>query len=414
MKFSNKYITDLTSKDRNIASRAAKHIIDTKDLSAWKCLVENSENIFSFIKQNISDNFDKAINHDNYKNIFEFLKIYSFDFDECLIDKLIQFSDKNELLQKMTDLIENGSDDEKSYAAKYFTILPNENINKYLFEAYENEDEALKYNVAKALSAAKDTVSYNYYLERLSDEDDWVKLDAAQFLQYYDNKDAFEPLLNALSQSTMPEHLAGYAGMLNNISNYFNSDNENIKKLSLDCYQHIIDSLAEVWPLSNILDFNIFDCVEKLITLINSENDNSRYAILLLKTKSQLETFFNNDEYKFNETKDTLEDMESILEIIDEGGDNFFNKCQNLIKNELFNADSNRVSYAIKVIELLSLKEYINDLKEILSKACSDEIIFELVSALKSFNDFENVDKNSVLAKVSDINIKSVLEQMFI
>jgi len=414
MKFNNKYITDLTAKDRNIGLKAAKHIIDTKDLDAWKCLIDNSDNIFNFIKQNISNSFNQAINQNNYKNVFEFLKIYSFDFDECLLDKLIEFSNKDELLHTMTDLLQNGSTDEKAYAAKYFTIIPDNNITKYLFEAYEDDDESLKYNVAKALSAAKDTVSYNYYLERLSDEDDWIKLDAAQFLQWYDNKDAFTELLNAMNNSTMPEHIAGYAGMLDNISKYFNSCDENIKNAALDCYQYLIDSLAEVWPLSTITDFNLFDCVETLITLIASEKDNSRYAILLLKTKSQLDTFFNNDEYKFNETKDTLEEMESILEIINEGGDNFFNNCKKLIRTELESTNIKRVTFAVETIALFGLKEYVSDLKEMLSNDYSDDVIFEIISALKSLNDFENVDKNSVLSKITDINIKSVVEQMFI
>ena len=71
MKLENKYASDLLSKDKNIAISAAKHIIDTADMEAWQCFVENSDNIFDFIKQNIAKHFSQVIDENNYKNLFE-------------------------------------------------------------------------------------------------------------------------------------------------------------------------------------------------------------------------------------------------------------------------------------------------------------------------------------------------------
>ncbi len=412
MKFNNKYISDLTSKDRNIALNAAKHIIDNKDIDAWNCLCESADNIFDFIKNNIRTHLSQTINEHNCNNLSAFFKTYSFDFDECLIQGLIKYA-KEDLASRMLDLLQNGTDDEKAYSARYFSVVTNENANKYLFENYESEFEPLKYNVVRALANAKDNVSYNYYLDKLKEDDDWDKIDAAQFLQWYDNKDAFEPMLNAISTSTMPEHIASSVAMLDDISKYFNSANENLKKLSLDCYQHLINSLAEVLPLSNILDFDLYNCVETLITLVNSEENKSRYAALLLKTNYQMEIFYNNDEYKFNEDKNTIEAMEGILELFSEGGENFINYCKNLLGTEL-ESDDKRIIFGVELIGLLSLNEYSSKLKEMLSKNYKEDVMFEIVNTLNTLNDFDNVDKNMVLSKINDFNIKSAVEQMFV
>ena len=58
----NKPITKrVTSKDKSVALNAAKHIIDTADMEAWQCFVENSDNIFDFIKQNLRYYFRHSV-----------------------------------------------------------------------------------------------------------------------------------------------------------------------------------------------------------------------------------------------------------------------------------------------------------------------------------------------------------------
>ena len=46
----------------------------------------------------------------------------------------------------MIDLLQNGSEDEKAYAAKYFSFVPNAKVTGFLFDAYSINYEPLKYN----------------------------------------------------------------------------------------------------------------------------------------------------------------------------------------------------------------------------------------------------------------------------
>ncbi len=418
MKLENKYASNLISKDKVIALDAAKHIIETPDLQAWKCFVENSDNIFDFIKQNIAKYFAQVINENNYKNLFELFKIHSFDWDECFIQILLRFSYSNEeLIQKMLELLEKGSEDEKAYAAKFFSFIPNEKANYYLFDAYSVNYEPLKYNAAKALGDAGDLYSYNYFTNKLSAVDDWEKIDAAQFLQWYGNKKAFQSMLNAMNESSMPEHIAGSVAMLDNIARYFNIDDKNLRDLSLDCYQHLIDSLAEIWPLSTVIDFELFDCVETLIALINDNTDKqitSRYCALLLRTKYQFEVFFNNDEYKFNEDKYTLAALENILELLNEGGNDFWQKCVDYLEYELIQDNPSRIVYALEVITNLSEKTFVPKIKEMLQNDYPQDVIYKLVLTLDSFNDFHGINKNVILDKVQDYNLKTLLEKTIV
>ena len=416
MKLENQYASDLISKDKNIAIAAAKHIIETADMQAWKCFIENSDNIFDFIKQNIGKYFADVINENNYQNLYKLFKLHSFDWDECFIQILLRFSYENsELHNKMLDLIQNGSEDEKAYAAKYFSFVPDDKANYYLFEAYSVNYEPLKYNAAKALGDACDMYSYNYYLNKLSAQDDWEKVDAAQFLQWYGNKKAFQPMLLAMSKSTMPEHIAGSVAMLDNISRYFNFQEYQIRDLSLDCYLNLIDSLAEIWPLSTIMDFNIFDCVETLICLINqnvNEPLTSRFCALLLKTKAQFEKFYHNDEYKFNEDKHTIEAMESVLELLNEGNESFWRFCKASLEEELLQNDNARIIYALGVIADLKLKNYISQVKSMLDNNYPENVIYEIILTLNEFDDFREINKDAVLQKVTDPNLSAVISSM--
>ncbi|MCR4880336.1 MAG: hypothetical protein K6A44_00060 [bacterium] len=417
MKLENKYATDLTSKDRNVALAAAKHIIDTSDMDAWRCFVEHSDNIFDFIKQNIGKYFSEVINEDNYKNLYKLFKIHSFDWDECFIQILLRFSYANEELHnKMLDLIEHGSEDEKAYAAKYFSFIPDGKANTFLFDSYKTNYEPLKYNAAKALGDACDMYSYNYFQNGLASEDDWEKIDAAQFLQWYGNKKAYAKMLEAMENSTMPEHIAGYIAMLDNISHHFTTDDEVERNLSLCCYQYIIESLAEIWPLSTIIDFELYDCVETIIHLINDNKDNdlvSRLCVLILKTKYQFE-MFNSDEYKYEEDKHTLEAMDGILELLGEATNDFWRKCTAALENEISQYDEKRVILALTVISDFKLSAYIPKIKEMLNKNYPERIIYEVILTLGNFRDFNGVNKQEALNKISDYNLKISAEKMFV
>ena len=54
MNIKNTLISDLLKKDKTLSQQAAEAIINNKDIDAWKYLIENSDYIMDFIKNNAS------------------------------------------------------------------------------------------------------------------------------------------------------------------------------------------------------------------------------------------------------------------------------------------------------------------------------------------------------------------------
>ena len=65
MKLNNKNASDLLQKDKTKSNNAAKNIINNKDIDAWKCLIDNSEYIFDFIKDAACEKLLNACTKDN-------------------------------------------------------------------------------------------------------------------------------------------------------------------------------------------------------------------------------------------------------------------------------------------------------------------------------------------------------------
>ena len=418
MKLDNKYTSDLTSKDRNLALNAAKHIIDEADIEAWECLVQNSDYIFPFIKQNIAQAFSDVVDDNNYQNLFELFKIHSSDWDECLIQILLRFSySDSDLTARILDILDKGTEDEKAYAARYFSFITDNRASYFLFEAYKSSYEPLKYNAASALGNIGDVYSYEYYLSKLESDDDWEKSDAAQFLNWYGNKKALPKILESMSKSAMSEYLAGEAAILDNISKYFNSDDISLRDLSLECYENIITSLVEIWPLSAILDFKIHDCVHALISNIKNPPDQniiSRYATLVLKTRYLIQMFIENEQYRFNEPKEIIEELEAINSIMRAEGEDFWQLYESQLIPEIQQENEKRKVFAISLIQDLKITEMSETLKYVLRNKASEKVIYQAVLALNEVGDFYGLDKSFVLGQISDNNIKALIESIWL
>ena len=217
-----------------------------------------------------------------------------------------------------------------------------------------------------------------------------------------------------MEKSTMPEHIAGSVAMLDNISHHFISEDATERCLSLNCYQYIIESLAEVWPLSTILDFEIYDCIETIIRLIHEHKDNdlvSRLCALILKTRYQFETF-NSDEYKYEEDKRTIEAMDGILELLNEATDDFWRRCTSALDNELSQHNEKRISLALNVVSDFGLSAYIPKIKTLLNNELSETVLCETVEVLSKFKDLYGIDKSEIINRISDYNLKASIAKM--
>ena len=110
-------VKDLTAKDETKAFAAAQCIINNADTQAFSLLCDKSEFLFDFVKNNVNKRLQKAVNEGNFRNLFAFLKNYCPDFEDTIIGGIARFANED-LTDEMLELLENGSDDEKAYAAK--------------------------------------------------------------------------------------------------------------------------------------------------------------------------------------------------------------------------------------------------------------------------------------------------------
>jgi HEAT repeat protein len=413
MNLPNKKTSELLGKDKNKAEKAAQHIINNADIEAWKCLIDNSDYLFSHIKAKTANLISKSITKDNIENVFLLLQYHSSDWDECIMHALAKFSDDS-LNKRVLELLKSGSQEEKAYAAKYFYFVDYSESANVLFETAKSDYQPLTINSAQALGKLKDQFSYNFFIERLNSEDDWEKIEAAQFLAHYGDKEAVIPMLKAMSQSNMGEHIAGEICSLVNIHDYFENSDYFIQLLSLEAFDNILSGLAEVWTLSAILDFKIYETLENLIKLANSQPECSlsgKYAQLLLKAKSKVILFMENSQYTFDEEKPVISELEEIFHLLLTEGNEFWDKQVSNINKELIVQDQKRKLSAISVICELELENSLPYLVSMLSdKNESDVVICEAVLALSKMKSINNIDDiDSLISRIEDKNIAAII-----
>ena len=230
MKLNNKNASDLLQKDKTKSNNAAKNIINNKDIDAWKCLIDNSEYIFDFIKDAACEKLLNACTKDNVENLFDFMQYYDMGFDDFIAAAFEKFQDE-EINKKFLSLLKEGSESEKCYAAKYFCYVQNQEAKKLLFENSKSTNNALSQNCALALASMQDMVAFEFYKNQLKSDDDWQKIQAVQFLSFYQNKDILPDMLRAMKNSSMKENMAGEIALSTDISECFNSPDNELKEL---------------------------------------------------------------------------------------------------------------------------------------------------------------------------------------
>ena len=91
MNLGTKNLNNLTDKDFKLQNEAAESIINNRDIKSFEILVQKEDYIFDFIKEKIKRNLIRAVNKDNVLNLFCFLKIYSSEFEEFIINSFVNF-----------------------------------------------------------------------------------------------------------------------------------------------------------------------------------------------------------------------------------------------------------------------------------------------------------------------------------
>lgn len=404
-------IKDLTAKDEQKAFAAAQTLINNSDVDAFQLLADKSEFLFDFVKNNVCKRLQRAINDTNYRNLFAFFKIYCPDFEDVIISSIAQFANED-LTDEMCELLENGTDEEKAYAAKYFVYIPDTIAVDTLTEYAFLDNEAIAFNSAKALSAMQIDSAYQKALELLNDTDEFTVLKAVKFLVAYENKDAVQFILEAMEKSSMAENIAGEIPFIESLLVLLNSYDDKSKILL--CIDNILSGLGEILPLNQIFCFELYEVLEHLISY-NTQNKNPQASVVLLRALSKFEMLTENDEYTFDEDKNTKQEVQDIYNLLNKQQEYFWNAQKNLVKNELNiqNVPVYRISSALLVISEYKLVQSVNDIKLLLE--VDDEILLcEIVGTLKQLNALNDVNKSSVIAKVHDENKKALLESLFL
>lgn len=426
-------VDKLTGKNQNDFEFAAAQIVNNSDVQSFEQLVKKSDFLFDFIKKNVNQRLSNAVNQSNYKNLFSFLKIYSPDYEDFIVEALVRFADED-LTDKMLELLEHGLDEEKAYAAKYFSHINDTLAIDFLRKNSYSDFDPLSVNCAKALCAMKDEASYNGALQKLSTDDEFEKLSAIRFLTAYGDKKALPAFFEAMKKSSMPEHIASEIPYLESFVDLLGT---NFKPDTLLAFNHIISGLGEIVSLSQVFDFQMYDVLEKLVntqknynphvilnSIQNREGDkscdpetssgrrgeNSVNALILLNAKFKFEQLTENDEYLFDESKEIKAEVLEITNFLNAQNTEFWAVQEDLFIEEL-SEDSEFVYSALDLVQELGVDEE-DKLTQLLNSS-NQTLILKTLETIKKVSDIYEVDKEEVLSKISDINIKAIIESLY-
>lgn len=388
----NDLIKKLSGKNKNDYEQIAAEMINNADVELFKELVENDGFLFDFVKQNVARRLANACNESNYRNLLKFFDFYSPYYDEFIVAPLAKYADED-LTDEILEIFENGSIAQKTYCAKFFSYIQDPLAIDLLRQNSFTDNESLNANCAATLGIFKDDTAYNNAIEKLHSQDEFEQLSAVKFLVIYGDKKALSELINTMKNSTMAENIAGEIPYLENLFNILDTSYDD----ALLILNHIVNGLGEILGLSSVFDYELYDVFERLIR--NAED--SKAAVVLLNSAEKIETLTENDEYLFDEDKNTKNEIQDIKKLL--AG---INKKQ-LTPMVLEELDENSPF----VFTALDFAQDVLAVRELL-KCSNQTIILKTVEVLKKLNNLDEPTKTVALLKVSDENIKSIIRTL--
>ena len=301
-------IKQLTGKNQNEYEPVAKQIIDNADTELFEELVSKDDFLFDFVKSNVARRLENACNPGNYKNLLKFLNIYSPYYEDFIASTLAQFGD-DEITNVMLEKFKSGTVSEKTYAAGFFSYKEEDRALPLLKEYAFSDESSLSENCARALAKLKNTDSFDDAIKKLSSDDDFEQMTAANFLVAYQDKRALKPLFEAMKKSKMSENIAELIPYLTPLPEMLQTEYNDDAILAF-CY--IINGLVELVPVSQVIDFRFYEFIERLLK--TSPTGASAVALFLAKEKFNMIT--ENEEYLFDEDKNTKIEVNDIKTLL--------------------------------------------------------------------------------------------------
>lgn len=379
----------LTGKNPKDFEPLAYALINTPDVELFAELVGSDDFLFDFVKQNVANRLSKVCNESNYMNLLALLKYYSPFYEDFIVSNLVKFANED-LTDKLLEIFENGTDEEKTYCAKFFAFVQDPLALEFLQKNAYSENSALSSNCASTLALLGDKTSYKQALEKLNSDDEFTILDGVKFLVSYGDKVVVPEVISAMKKSSMAENIAGELLYLTNLFELYKQNQED----GLFVLNSIINGLGEILGLAQIFDFRLYEFLEMLI---NGHKD-SKVAVVLINAVDKFDTLTENDEYLFDETKDTkqeVNDIKKLLSTMDVA------QLYSLIDEEL-------LEDSLFVFSALEYTENEGKVRGLLSSA-NPTVVLKALEVLKILGVLTNDDKHKALDSVVDENLRSVI-----
>ena len=400
MNLGNKTLNDLISKDNSAAKGAAIKLLAEKDVESFKILNLKSEFLFDFIKEKILKNLIGAVNSKNCLNLFEFLKVYSPDFKGFILHPLVQFKTP-EIEDKMLNFLCSGSDEEKTYATEFFTILADKTKYEKIKANLNADFEPLKIASINYLSNLGFRLEFEESLNILEDKskDNFEKLTQVEFLAYFGDKKAFEPIYNYFINEDNSYTIANFLLDLKPFSTLIEENRE-------DEILNILSSIILNFPDSvSFEEINYYINEGLFEFLLESENNLSALILFYLKNKTEL--ILEDENYSIDLTKENKKEANIINSKLN-------NAIQIFDKIETLTLGLNSINYFENILSLEIIKEenieIIEPIYNLLEKTTNNEIIMDILYCLQNQNKLNEALINKILLKTENEILKAQIK----
>lgn len=395
------FIKNITSKDINLSINTIKNLINSENIEQFSELCQKADFIFPFLKERITNDFVKLVCRENLKTIFEFSKIYCCDFEKIIVNSWLKFACED-LTDEILELFENGTNEQKTYCAKYFYYIQDFIALDCLNKNSKSDFEPLRINCAQTLKKFGDNDTLNEMKDIVSNSsDEFEKLNAYSFICAYGGEEQIKFVLENMYSSTF---------VANIVSNIFDFCDFDFLKTFVDKYNLskmlnvIIDEYPEEITLDTVFYWNILDFIKLLYSYKNQYSQN----ILLIAKKKFIE-FNQNDIYTFDLDKNIKNEIKNIEHYL-----NSIELSFEKIEEELENYQDNyRFQTALEVIKEYKLKNYSN---KIINLFNNNQLNYEQMAnsalVLKELNEINSIDKN-VIEQIENENIKILIKSYF-
>ncbi len=400
MNLGNKTLNNIISKDNSAAKVAAIKLLAEKDLESFKILNSKSEFLFDFIKEKILKNLIGAVNSENCSNLFEFLKVYSSDFKGFILLPLVQFKTP-EIEDKMQKFLLEGCDEEKTYATEFFTILGDKTKYEKIKANLNADFGPLKIASINYLSNLGFRLEFEESLKILEDnsKDNFEKLTSVEFLAYFGDKKAFEPIYNYFINEDNSYTIANFLLDLKPFSTLIEENKE-------DEILNILSSIILNFPDSiSFEEINYYINEGLFEFLLESENNLSALIVFYLKNK--IELILADENYSIDLTKENKKEANIINSKLN-------NAIQIFDKIETLTLGLNSINYFENILSLEIIKEenieIVEPIYNLLEKTTNNEIMMDILYCLQNQNKLNEALINKILLKTENEILKAQIK----